>query len=103
MTDSEIALGKNTIITKYMLPLIGQAPWSVWLGIGSFITLEFGTPQQKYDRLVGEWNLWIQHSDWRIESLTTVIVASEDQREKIDEKIKVLEGQKIISIDVLYP
>jgi hypothetical protein len=88
--------------------LIGQRPWEVKLGWGSFITLEFGKQIEVegirgVTYIHGEWHLWVQMSAWRLETKAEVITASEDSREGMSRGIKQLEGTKLLLIKLRPP
>ena len=60
--------------------------WNVSLGIGSYVTMDFGEPVEVRisSRLTitrGQWHLWVQYSPWRIEARNKVIAGSDDPRE----------------------
>src|SRR5258708_34384741 len=92
-------------IYEKLQPLIGQRPWEVWLGWGSFITLEFGNKIEAAGspHIHGEWSLWVQMSAWRLETKTDIITASEDSRPGMIESIKRLEGTTLVSIKLQPP
>jgi hypothetical protein len=80
-------------------PLLGLEAWNVKLGIGSFITMEFGdrvTINKKISR--GEWYLWIYCCGWYLENPNGLFLGSEDSRKILEQEIKVLEGRRIESV-----
>ena len=86
--------------------ILGKTAWGVSLGVGSFVTLEFGNPIQQsveLQRTHGEWHLWIYCCEWRLEEGDKVLAASEDERTKIETAIQRLEGMALQSIDILRP
>jgi hypothetical protein len=87
-------------------PLLGKEAWGASLGVGSFITLEFGSPIP-YDkipgRLHGEWHFWVTHCVWRLERTTEVIAGSEDPRPKLNEAIQHLDGLSLLSVHLTLP
>ncbi len=86
-------------------PLLGEKAWGVSLGIGSFITLEFGTPRpfEKFpERMRGEWSLWVTYSVWRLEKEAKVIIGSEDSRSELKKAVQYLEDLVLHSV-VLTP
>lgn len=84
--------------------LLGQKAWNVSLGVGSFLTLEFGKPlPKKHGTVYGEWHLWIYCCVWRLEEAGKVLVASEDDRSKIQSAIVCLEGLSLQSIEIHPP
>ncbi|SRR5258706_11155722 len=100
----------NTDLNQFYIkvkPLIGQCSWEVWLGSGSFITLEFGKKieagKSPYTYTRGEWCLWVQMSAWRLETKSDIITASEDTREGMSSGIKRLKGMTLCSIKLQPP
>ena len=87
--------------------VISQKAWDVKRGIGSFVTMNFGQPlppkrpNGRFSR--GEWHLWVYGGEWRLEDEERVIVASEDDKKKIDTEIRCLEGQVLQSFEVMTP
>ncbi|HBL58647.1 MAG TPA: hypothetical protein DDZ80_09060 [Cyanobacteria bacterium UBA8803] len=87
-------------------PILSRKAWGASLGVGSFITLEFGDslpPNQKRQRTHGEWHLWIYCCAWRIEKGNEVLASSEDPREKLELAVQQLEGLALNSIQLLPP
>ncbi len=90
----------NEIKSKFS-KLLGQKAWDAFLGVGSFLTLEFGKPlPEKHGTIYGEWHLWIYCCVWRLEEAGKVLVASEDERSKIQSAIVLLEGLALQSIEI---
>ncbi|MCP2729464.1 hypothetical protein [Limnofasciculus baicalensis] len=97
-------------IQTHIAPLLGQKPWDVSIGVGSFITFDFGTPiprkfSHKGKRLParGEWHLWIYMCAWRLQKGDQVLAACEDSREQMEAAVKSMEGLALQSIEVLPP
>jgi hypothetical protein len=95
LTDKD----KNAILT-ILNPLQGLKPWNVKLGIGTFITLDFGEPQEKYGHIYGEWYLWVYGCFWRLETHETTLATAEDSRETMETQIKHMENRTLIGISV---
>ncbi|HEU5375948.1 MAG TPA: hypothetical protein VFV38_10950 [Ktedonobacteraceae bacterium] len=86
--------------------IIGNRAWGVKHGIGTFITLEFGqpvSPTYPDGKSHGEWHLWVYGGAWRLEKEGRVIVASEDDRTKIEMEIQCIEGCVLQSFEVMTP
>ncbi len=86
--------------------LPGQKVWGVAIGHGGFLTMEFGRPlfpQKANETIHGEWHLWLYGCGWRLEQKGSVIVASEDERGKMEAETRQLEGCVLESIEVLTP
>jgi hypothetical protein len=88
-------------IYRIVQPMLGQIAWSVRLGVGSFVTMEFGniisiTPKNKR----GEWLLWIYYCGWYLEKPNGIFIGSGDSRDVLKKEVKVLEGQKLADIEI---
>lgn len=90
--------------SKIFEPLLGKAPWNVKLGIGSFLTMDFGTPQPETFRgksfVHGEWHLWIMHCGWRIENEGAILAASNDDHEQLAAAIEKLRLGSLVRAEV---
>ncbi len=87
-------------------PLLGKKAWGVSIGVGSFLTLDFGAKlidKKVPERPYGEWHLWITHCAWRLEKGTEVIVASEDPRSELKKKVLSLENLALQSVKLTAP
>jgi len=83
-------------IVKILFPLRGLQAWNVKLGIGSFITIEFGNKiLSTRGKSYGEWYLWIYSCGWFLEDPTGPYLGSEDPRETLKKGITILEGHII--------
>ncbi len=88
--------------------LIGYKVSNVSLGIGSYLTMDFGKISEiqvssKHKVRRGEWHLWIQYCPWRIEAREKVIAGSDDPRDRLERAIKYLEGQTLESVIFTAP
>lgn len=88
-------------INEIIKPLVGHYARNVKLGIGSFITMEFGnqvitTRGKQY----GEWYLWLYECVWYLENPAGEYVGSDDPREALGRDIEVLEGQRLDNIKI---
>jgi hypothetical protein len=93
-------------ILATVAPILSQRPWGVALGIGSFVTMEFGAvrpPRHAGERPHGEWHLWIMHPAWRLEAGECVLAASEDPRPHLAASLQRLEGRALRAVEVLPP
>lgn len=68
--------------------VVGEKSWNARLGVGSFLTIEFGKEidiivnSTTYQR--GEWHLWLYGCVWRLEKNGRLLVGCEDSREDIE-------------------
>jgi hypothetical protein len=92
-------------IQSNVAPLLGKKAWGVALGVGSFVTLEFGEPRPLAtgEGQRGEWHLWVYCCAWRLETESEVLAGSEDPREHLAEAVRRLEGLVLERIEVLAP
>jgi hypothetical protein len=86
-------------------PLLGNRAWGVSLGVGSFITLEFGAVIQ--DKVPesprGEWHLWVTYSAWYLEKNGEVLSASEDPRPRLRSAVQAMENRMLRSVEITCP
>jgi hypothetical protein len=93
-------------IRSIFSPILGERVWGAKLGIGSFLTMEWGWPRRRgviRGRALpprGAWHLWIQHCAWRFEQGDKVLTASEDDRETIAALIPRLNGHILLDIQI---
>ena len=74
-------------------PVIGQRPWRARIGVGSFLTFDFG-PKVKVDGLLrGSWHLWIYMSNWVLVHEDRRVVDSDSHRAAISAAVKRLEAE----------
>ena len=79
--------------------LIGLEAWGAAVGHGSFVTMNFGRPLDD-DPLTGEFFLWLYCCSWRIERGDSVVAVCEDDRERMQAGVSLLNGQRLLRIDV---
>ncbi|MCP5369401.1 MAG: hypothetical protein H6909_01765 [Rickettsiaceae bacterium] len=71
-------------IDDYFQQLLGMKAWGASLGVGSFVTIEFGkeVKEKASNKIHGEWHLWIwQHGMFYKNQ--QLILDSEDDKKKI--------------------
>lgn len=86
-------------IRQYFQPVFGTPPWRVKLGVGSFLTFEFG-PRIKTDGHVhGRWHLWIYLSNWKLFRGERQLVDSDADRKLITISTRRLEEEPLTDID----
>ncbi|MGB8065288.1 MAG: hypothetical protein WCF26_25625 [Candidatus Sulfotelmatobacter sp.] len=84
-------------------PVAGQTARDCWLGYGNALFLEFGQPQPLLDREThprGEWGLWSDNIEWRIEQGNRVIAGSEDDRSTMVAGVHVINGRSFLSCEI---
>jgi len=99
---------KNDQLSAIFRPLIGQKPWQVRLGYGSFVTMEFGkrtrdswmTRGKRVSAVHGEWHLWLYQCDWKLMKHRKPVVSSDDQRDCIGPAVEMLKGRTLESVHI---
>lgn len=85
--------------------LVGQKPWQVWIGGGSYLGIDFGKPiivgQRGHTR--GEWALELSGCFWRIDEERSIYAGSEDPRPWLKTAVKRLEGLTLLSARLATP
>lgn len=103
MSTNETA---NAEIRTILSPILGKKAWGAVLGVGSFLTIEFGNPIKREissNRLHGEWNVWLYGCGWRIEQENMILVGSEDRREKIASAVEEINGLRLLDVNLAGP
>ncbi|WP_423224228.1 hypothetical protein [Candidatus Amarolinea aalborgensis] len=92
-------------VSELVAPLVGKEARNVRLGIGNFVTLEFGRQlaPNKFGRSYGEWYLWLCGCEWRIDRQDQIVIAGEDSRERLKTAVQELEGRKMQSVSLSSP
>jgi len=109
--DNDLAAVESAFAGAY-----GQPAWGTALGVGSFLTVEFGQPrpaagaspdqqgrQARQANPHGEYHLWVYCSAWRIESPQEIIASSEDPREQLASAVRHLDGKVLTRITIERP
>lgn len=81
--------------------LIGSHAWGVKLGIGSFVTMEFGEPLPPTPKGVvhGQWHMWIYGARWTGKGSACTSVTSDTDRAVLAEWLKLLEGKRLVRFE----
>jgi hypothetical protein len=93
-------------LRSIVAPLLGESAWGASVGVGSFVTVEFGRPKvgdNVEGRTHGEWHLWALYCAWLLEAGGQLAAASEDPRPKMEAAIRTLDGHRLRSVDVAVP
>lgn len=99
MTNSKISKEDIDQIRSVINPLLNQSTWNVRLGVGSFLTMEFGKSILVSDNdSRGEWYLWIYCAGWYLENPNGAFIGSEDSREIITRELHILEGRQLVDV-----
>ena len=94
-------------LTEKFRPIIGLAPWDVALGVGSFVTLEFGEKISESGlrpgtvHVHGAYHVWIMNSAWRVEADGAVLAGSNDEETAALEKaLGRLRGRRVSDVSI---
>jgi hypothetical protein len=80
-------------------PLLGHTAWDVKLGVGSFITMEFGNRLiGAHGKSRGEWYLWVYCCGWYLEQPNGIFIGCEDPRDNIKKEITTLDGHVLEAV-----
>jgi len=81
-------------IQNIISPMLNHKAWGVYLGLESFVILEFGSPithlTKKNSVVHGEWHVWVYDCAWRLEKGNEVIGGSSDPREHLTDAVKIM-------------
>src|ERR1035441_4025649 len=86
-------------IRQYFQPVMQTPPWRVKLGVGSFLTLEFGPRVRDHGHIRGQWHLWIYLSNWKLFRGDRQLVASDADRKLITVSTRRLEEKALTNLD----
>jgi hypothetical protein len=86
-------------IQGYFAPIEHQRSWRVRLGVGSFLTFEFGSKTRDNGHEHGSWHLWIYMSNWTLMHHGRAIVNSDSDRRPISAAVRRLEGVSFTDIE----
>jgi len=86
-------------------PLLGTPAWGIRLGVGSFLTVEFGAPEVASPAAAkhGELHLWLYMCAWRIEKGEHILAGSDDDRPEIEAALQDLEFGDAEQVELVKP
>lgn len=85
-------------LRQYFRPIVGTSPWRVKLGVGSFLTFEFGPRVRANHHIHGKWHLWIYQSCWELLHRDRSLVDSDTDRKVLETAARRLEGISLTGI-----
>ena len=88
-----------TNIQQYFRPVVGTQPWRVKLGVGSFLTLEFGLRVKEHGHIHGQWHLWIYLSNWVLSHNARQLANSDTDRKVIASAVRRLEEVPLTGVE----
>lgn len=86
-------------IRQYFQPVFQMPPWKVKLGVGSFLTFEFGPRVRAHGHLRGQWRLWIYLSNWKLFRGNRQLVDSDADRNLMTVATRRLEEKALTNLD----
>lgn len=100
MTEADIVEIKDKLNA-----MVGLKAWNASLGVGSFITCEFGKalPPNQEGVIHGEWHLWVYCCSWRLEQAGSMLVSSEDPPEILKKAVERLNNLKLLLLEITSP
>jgi hypothetical protein len=92
---------KDTVVDfrQYFQPVLRTRPWKVKLGVGSFLTFEFGPRVRAHGHVHGQWHLWIYLSNWKLFRGNRQLVDSDADRKLITVSTRRLEEKALTNVD----
>jgi hypothetical protein len=108
-------------IADFVRPVLGRPSWLVKRGHGSFVTMEFGSPEvdvreprlmpvfiegapaktnQRYSFVGGEWHLWIYCCEWSLMLDGVQLAHCESDDVTMSRALHVLNGQALTEVDM---
>jgi hypothetical protein len=85
-------------IRQHFKPIVGQRPWRARLGVGSFLTFDFGRKIKENRHFRGEWHLWIYLATWSLRRADRKLADSNSERQVIEVAIQRLEDSELTEI-----
>ena len=98
------------LATNLFNKIIETKPTRVSLGHGSFLTFDFGRDNEEKIKTrsggfktirFGEWRLWIYMCAWRIDENNKPFIGSNDSRDLIEQKLRLLEDKELMKVIIL--
>ena len=86
-------------VRQYFEPVMGTRPWRVKLGVGSFLTFEFGHRVKDHGHLHGTFHLWVYQSKWALFHADRQFVDSDSDRRVIAPAVRRLEDIPLTDVD----
>jgi hypothetical protein len=86
-------------IRRFFQPVLHTPTWRVKVGVGSFLTFEFGPRVRDHGHIRGQWHLWIYLSNWKLFHGNRQLVDSDADRKLITVSARRLEEKTLTNID----
>ena len=85
-------------IGQYFKPIEGLRPWRARLGVGSFLTFDFGRRIREDHHFRGEWRLWIYQATWSLLHGDRKLADSDSKQHVIELAVQRLEKANLTSV-----
>lgn len=86
-------------IPQCFKPILGTQPWKVKVGVGSFLTFEFGARVKTNGHIHGQWHLWIYLSNWTLFHGDRQLADSDADRRVMMAAVRRLEGTALTEVE----
>ena len=86
-------------VQQYFRPITGKRPWRARLGVGSFLTIDFGHRIKEDHHFRGEWYLWIFQANWVLLHGDRKIADSDSARQAIEVAVQRLESCELTNVN----
>ena len=87
-------------VRQHFQAVLGTRPWKASLGVGSFLTFEFGRRVKEHGRAHGAWHLWIYQSNWTLLHGSRKLADSDADRRMIRAAIRRLEQVDLTDVEL---
>lgn len=83
----------QAVVDHGFTQVVGLRAWAPTVGVGSFLTIEFGNPRiTSAGTSQGEFHLWVYGASWEIRERTKTIARSSDDCVAMMAGAQVLDG-----------
>jgi hypothetical protein len=100
LTEPESGESPGGRVLRLLAPMLGLAITRIKLNRAGALIIDFGVPLPNLDYVRGEWRLAVFNSVWRLQSSSAVLLASGDDRVRIDTALQGLRGVELASMEV---
>lgn len=90
----------QVVVDHGLTQVMGLRAWAPSVGVGSFLTIEFGNPRiTSTGTSQGEFHLWVYGASWEIRERTRTIASSSDDHAAMVAGARVLDGAPMRSFE----
>jgi hypothetical protein len=90
----------RAVVDHGFTQVVGLRAWAPSVGVGSFLTIEFGNPRiSSTGTSQGEFHLWVYGASWEIRERTRTIASSSDDHAAMVAGAQVLDGAPVRSFE----